>query len=135
MFDSKPIASIHPQSVGAATTNGAGVDASGFSAVFGAFFLGAIDGVTALKVQESDDDSTWTDVSGASFTTLPGATDDNKVWTVSIAKKGGRMRYYRWSATTGGTANLICGTFFLGEAAEAGYDSTFYGSGSHLNVG
>ena len=80
MFDSKPIASIHPQSVGAATTNGAGVDASGFSAVFGAFFIGATDGaMTTLKVQESDDNSTWTDVSGASFTTLPGAIDDNKV--------------------------------------------------------
>jgi len=45
------------------------------------------------------------------------------------------MRYYRWVVTTGGTASLICGTFFLGEPAESGYDATFYGSGSHLNVG
>jgi hypothetical protein len=64
----------------AATT--ASVDTKGFSKARIVVYLGALDiAVSAMKLRHSDDDSTYSDISGADFSvsplTLPSATDDN----------------------------------------------------------
>ena len=132
---SKPIASIQPVSVNNSNTNGTGVDTKGFGYALGRFYVGVTTGnIDVLKVQESNDDSTYADITGASFTALPGATDDNKVWTINIDLRG-RQRYLRWHASEDNTGSaVVAGTFELLRADEAGGDSTFYGSDSHLDV-
>jgi hypothetical protein len=76
--------------------------------------LGALDiALTALKVQESDDDSTFTDVTGTDFSvspaTLPAATDDNNLFGVQVNMLG-RKRYLRLVATMG---NGVAGGFLV----------------------
>lgn len=85
--------------------------------------LGATDiAVTALKVQESDDDSTYSDVSGATFDgglntdgtalALPSATDDNQTCVFQINCVG-RKRYLKVVATFG---NGTSGGYIAGVA-------------------
>ncbi|TXH18422.1 MAG: hypothetical protein E6R03_02170 [Hyphomicrobiaceae bacterium] len=87
----------------AATT--ASVDRRGWDEVCFLVALGAMDiAVTALKLRESDDDSSYSDVPGADFSvsplTLPSATDDNKL--VAIFVNGvGRKAYLDLSITLG----------------------------------
>lgn len=99
------------------------IDCLGFNAAFVFFGLGATDiAMAALKLQESDDDSTYADVTGTVFgtatdvdgttTALPSATDDNKIegWYLDLTK---RKRYLKIVATAGdGTA----GTYGAGYA-------------------
>jgi len=83
------------------------------------FILGATDiAMVALKVQEADakTDATTltsgTDISGADFSvspaTLPSATADNTIVSVTIPITGGRKRFINLVATAG---NGAAGTF------------------------
>jgi hypothetical protein len=74
-------------------------------------YLGATDiAMAALKLQESDDDSTYTDIVGSRFgtdnndtgsaSTLPSATDDGKLFSFFVDLRG-RKRYLRLVATAG----------------------------------
>jgi hypothetical protein len=77
--------------------------------------------LVALKVQESDDDSTYTDIDELDFSDtaqkdidgvalgLPSATDDNKVLLAEIDMRG-RKRYLRLVATAGDGAT---GTYLV----------------------
>lgn len=58
------------------------VDTAGWEDVTIVFHLGVTDtAMTVLKLQESNDDSTWTDVTGGSFSSsLPTALDDGSTW-------------------------------------------------------
>lgn len=89
------------------TTNS--IDTKGWSYCTILFSLGATDiAMAALKVQESDTDGSYADITGATFASaLPGATDDNKIYAFHINLIG-RKRYLDVVATAGdGTA----GTF------------------------
>ena len=71
---------------------------------------------TVLKVQHSDDNSTWADVTGAAFTStaLPlAATGDNKQWMFHFRTGGTLKRYLRVSATAGAGATLY-GVVWIG---------------------
>lgn len=72
-------------------------------------YIGATDiAMAALKVQESDDDSTYTDISGLDYTgSFPSATDDNKFFTFDIDLRN-KKRYIRLVATAG---NGTTGTY------------------------
>jgi hypothetical protein len=103
-------------------------------------YIGALDiAFTALKVQESDDDSTYADITATvmgtanndtgSASTLPSATDDNKFFGFFVDMRG-RKRYLRLVATIGdGTAGgflTAWAELWRGEdsprtAAQAGY--------------
>ena len=87
-----------------------GVDRSGFDYAVIRAFVGANDiGFTTFKLQESDDNSTWTDVPGADYSSaasLPGSTP-NVIYGWEVDLKA-RKRYLRPALTVGnGTAGLF----------------------------
>ncbi len=82
----------------------ASVDTRGWSECAFIVSLGALDiAVAAMKLRESDDDSTYADVSGADFSvsplTLPAATDDNLLFGIFVKCGGSRKRYLDLSLT------------------------------------
>lgn len=95
-----------PQNI-TATTNGTGADFQGANVRNQEFAIcqaGVIDGVYVIKIQESSDNSTFTDIVGATVT-YP-ATDDNLVKIIPFYRQ---LRYIRAvaTATTAGTGNLF----------------------------
>ena len=70
-----------------------GWNEAAFIASFGAMDVAAV----LFKLRESDDDSAYTDVSGADFSvsplTLPSATSDNTIFGIFVRCGGGRKRY------------------------------------------
>lgn len=82
------------------------VDAGGQGARYVDFLVkfGATDiACTAFKLQESDDDSSYDDVPGASFTgsDLPQDDDDHTTWHIGVNMANGRKRYLRLVLTAG----------------------------------
>jgi len=103
----------------------AALDTRGFSYADILVALGATDiALTALKLQESDDNSTYTDVplsdySVAAVGTLPTATDDNHIFGWSVNSKGNRKRYLKPVITIGnGTAGAYISVIGLLSKAE-----------------
>jgi len=107
-----------------ATTNS--VKVAGFAKAAFIIALGATDiAVTALKVQESDDDSSYSDVTGAIFGTstnsagstssLPTATSDNNLYAIFVNLQG-RKKYLKLVATfgDGSVGGYIQATCILG---------------------
>lgn len=125
-----------------ATLTTASVDTRGWKHCRFVVYMGATDiAMTTLKVQESSDDSSYADVTGAIFGTstntdgstsaVPSSTDDNKFFAVDIAMNGSRKRYLDVSAVTGdGTAGAYVTIFAIlsrpevapNTAAEEGFD-------------
>jgi len=72
--------------------------------------LGATDiALTVMKLTESDDDSSYNDVTGCTFggtglPALPSATDDNNVYAFHIRKCSARKRYLKPAITVGNGA-------------------------------
>lgn len=97
----------------------ASIDTQGWDYLQVFVYLGATDiAMAALKLQESDTDGSYADVTGlvygtstginGSASTLPSATDDNKFFLFEVDLRG-RKRYFDLVATAGdGTA----GTYF-----------------------
>jgi hypothetical protein len=82
--------------------NGVGVDTTGFTHATGVFTLGTVANVASstltLKVQESDDDSTYADITGATsgaLTTAAGTYSKATVVIVVNLLSGSRKRYVR----------------------------------------
>ena len=100
-------ASVNPASVND-TNNGSTVDlVNADGRCFAIQHIGAVGGTSPSltgKIQESDDDSTWTDVSGATFTAV---TASNSLQVVSFDRA---KRYVRHHRTASGTSP----TFILG---------------------
>lgn len=93
----------------AATT--AAVDTNGWDYCQFLVIFGAMDiAVSVMKMRESDDDSTYADVTGlvwgtsnniaGSTSTVPSSTDDNKIFVFDIDLRG-RKRYMDLSLTLG----------------------------------
>jgi hypothetical protein len=126
---SKDVVSVFPQ---ARLNNGSftvtSVDRRDFDYATLEVVLGATDvGLTALKLQESDDNSTWTDVPSGDFSisgTLPTSSNSNTLWGWDINLTG-RMRYLRPAITVGnGTLGaFLTAIFKLGRAEEAPYSA------------
>jgi hypothetical protein len=114
------------------------IDCSGYSYAHVIFQLGALDiAITALKVQTSDDDSTYVDITLADFSvspaTLPAATDDNKIYSVYIPLDGKR-KWLKAVATmgngsTGGFLSALC---LLSKAAQHPNTATERGNAQEL---
>ncbi len=116
------------------------IDTLGFGHCVIDLVIGATDiAFATLKLQESDDDSTYTDVTGGNFSTsgtLPSDTADNTIvaWDVDCAV-GTRKRYLKVVATAG---NGSVGTYMAGLAtlsraeqapnstSERGYGQVLY---------
>jgi hypothetical protein len=99
------------------TTNS--IDTAGFDYLTVICSVGATDiAMAALKLQTSDTDGSYADLTGAIFGTstniagstsaLPAADDDNKIFVIEVDLRG-KKRYFDLSATAGdGTV----GTYF-----------------------
>lgn len=124
----------------------ASIDTKGFAYARIFLYLGAMDiAMTALKVQESDDDSSYSDVTGLVYGTstdiagstsaLPTATDDNKCFVFEVDLKG-RKRYLDLVATCGdGAAGTYVTAFaLLSRAADGPVTKTERGFGNILRV-
>ena len=100
----------------AASTNSSSVDSDGFEDAYAWFYANPSGGGTTsdCKLQESDDNANWVDVTGGTFTqatTAGGA----KLFTMNV-KLRGRMRYLRLVHTGAGGAaagNASCGIDLL----------------------
>jgi WD40 repeat protein len=116
------------------------IDTKGFDYCDIFVLLGATDiAMAALKVSESDDDSSYTDITGADFSvspaTLPSASADNTAVHVGVDMRG-RKRYLDVTATGGdGTAGAyITVIAFLSRAEQAPVTATNRGLGQSLIV-
>lgn len=102
----------------------ASIDTQGWDYLQVVVYLGATDiAMTALKLQESDTDGSYADVTGLVFgtssniagstSTLPSATDDNKFFVFDVDLRG-RKRYFDLVATAGdGTAGTFLTAFAI----------------------
>jgi hypothetical protein len=92
---------LTPQTV-TATVNGPGGDLlAGDNRCFAVQQVGAVSGTAPTldgKIQESSDNSTWTDIAGAVFSTVTASTNTQAI-TFDRTK-----RYVRYVGTIGGTS-------------------------------
>ena len=109
-----------PLDINGTTDAGTAFDTSklnGFGEVAAIVTIGNIAAnATTFKVQHSDDNSTWADVTGAAFTgtDLPlAASGDNKQWLFHFRTGGTLKRYLRVSTTAGAGATLY-GVIWVG---------------------
>lgn len=99
---------INPQSQAAATFDGAGVDTSGFNTAQFLINLGviAVGQTFDAKVQESDDNSTWTDVTGAAIPQVPDDGDDT-LRIIELRSLLGKKKFLRCEYVIAGAGNLL----------------------------
>ncbi|MFZ9311563.1 MAG: hypothetical protein ACO24O_08695 [Arenimonas sp.] len=120
-----------------ASATTASVDTKGYDYAVITVYFGAMDiAVTAMKLQESDDDSTYADITGATFAGgYPSATSDNTAWKFYVDLRG-RKRYLDLVLTLGdGAAGTYVAAFAeLSRAENAPYDITTRGLGGQVIV-
>lgn len=122
----KVLASLVP-ATRTASANGTGVDTLGYNDAVAVILAGDIDLAStdetyAFKVQHSDDNSTFTDVTGATTT----VTADNDVKLIRVSNLNTTIkRYVRVVATLGGTTPSWPGSavFLLGSPVSAPVNS------------
>jgi hypothetical protein len=106
-----------PPAAVTASGNGTGVDCKGvLGSVMAVFHSAAGTGTTptlAIKVQGSPDNSTFTDISGATFTTVTDAGGTAGVQTLNVEIRA-TDRYLRMVKTAGGTSpSFVCSGEFI----------------------
>ena len=109
---------INPVSQAAATVNGTGVDTSGFNTAQFLINLGVIAAGQTVdaKVQESDDNSTWTNVTGAAIPQVPDTGDDT-LRIIELRSLAGRKKFLRMELVVAGAgATLVAVSVLLGRA-------------------
>ena len=112
----------------AASFSTTSIDTAGYGKLAVYFSLGATDiAMTALKLQESDDDSSYNDISGCTYgasgsPALPTSDDDNKVFGFFV-NLAGRKRYIDVVATAGdgatGTYGSCIAVLYNGEGINS----------------
>lgn len=136
----KDIVSLEPQArINDSAAVCSAADRRGFDFAVVKLLLGANDvGLTVCKLQESNDNSTWTDIPGTDYTTdgtPPGGSDQNKlyIWDVDLR---GRMRYLRPALTVGDGTNgaFLAVLVSLGRAEHSPKDATSRGAAQVLSV-
>jgi len=131
----KKVQSVWPQArINNSAVTCASVDRKGFDYAVVRVAIGATDiGFTTFKLQESDDNSTFTDITGADFSvsplTLPSSSNSNTLWEWQVDLRGSRKRYLRPAITIGnGSAGaFVSSTVELSRAEQATYNATTEG--------
>jgi hypothetical protein len=115
-----PKQSVAPQSIGGAV-NGAGVDLAGAEAAVVVLSNGAATAAATVKIQESTDNSTFTDVADTDLIGLTGNPAGVAQTASTIVKVGyvGSKRYLR-VITTAGTAALFSAVITRGRLRHNG---------------
>ena len=117
--DTKKVQIVYPQArINNAAVTCASVDRSGFDYAVIRVAIGATDvGLTTFKLQEADDNSTFTDITGADFSisplALPSSSNGDTIWEWQVDLRGTRKRYLRPAITVG---NGSLGAFVVAEA-------------------
>lgn len=95
------------------TTNGTGIDRTGKKGMICIASIPAYtDGTYTMGIEESEDDTTYTDITGASWTAVsadPGATNNLYIGTIDLTKN--IEQYVRFSVVSTGTttgATVMC---------------------------
>ena len=105
-------ASVYPASVDD-TTNGTAIDMlDADGRCFAIQVIGAVDGTTPSltgKIQESSDNSTWTDVTNATFTAV---TESSSLQTIVFDRTKRYLRHHR--TVSGSTPTFLLGVL-IGE--------------------
>jgi hypothetical protein len=105
-------ASVYPATVND-TNTGTTIDLiDGDGSCFAVQVIGTVSGTSpslAGKIQESSDNSTWTDVTNATFSAV---TASNSVQTINFERT---KRYLRHSRTVGGTSPSFALGVLIGE--------------------
>jgi hypothetical protein len=122
------------------------IDTAGFEYLEVFVFLGATDiAMTALKLQESDTDGSYADVTGLIYGTsagiagttaaLPIATDDNKCFKFEVDLRG-RKRYFDLVATAGdgSTGTFLTAFALLSRASDHPVSASERGFGNIVRV-
>lgn len=107
--------SLEPDVYTNAASTGDAVDCRGYNSALAVFRVATTTGnFTVLKLQESDNNSDWTDISGAAWTgaDLPGATDDDSTFKIALDLRK-QKRYLRWAATEDNTGSADAVGFFI----------------------
>ena len=115
-------APVHPQSVAVGTADTGGVDLSKFRRVLFVLDVGVF-GASAtvdMKLQESTDNSTFTDIAGGAITQLAAAGGNNRLATLEI--RAGQLsagkRYVRARVTVATAATTLTCLALGGEAVD-----------------
>lgn len=110
----------------ASAHNSSGVDTRGFehATVLVNFGDSTASGSCAIKVQESSDDSTYADVSGATFTAVTTA-NDNAIYAGAL-RLHNRLRYLRVVATQSTDTAEFATTVVLNEVDVSSRQSVTY---------
>jgi len=104
VYDSVKALYSHRPVTATASANGTGVDTIGYQDAMLTLEVGTVSGTSptlAIKLQESDDNSSFSDVTGATLTTVT-ATGNSQIMRISNLNTT-RKRYLRAVATIGGT--------------------------------
>ena len=119
-FELDPQVSVAPQSIGGAV-NGTGIDLSGAEAALVILDNGAATTPATIKVQESVDNTTFTDVADTDLIGITGNSSGVAQTASTIVKVSyiGSKRYIR-VATTAGTAALFAAEVVRAHLRRAG---------------
>ena len=114
----KAVTGLVADNHGAGTVNGPGIDRRGFEEALVVLNSGAngTGGTVNVKVQESDDNSTWDDIPGAAFAEITEANDES-VYTGRLNLVV-RKRYLRVVAVVGVAACDLGAEVVLGAAKQ-----------------
>jgi hypothetical protein len=135
LTESKKFQSVWPQArINNAAVTCASVDRRGFDYAVVRVAIGATDvGFTTFKLQESDDNSTFTDIVGTDYSVsplvLPSSSNSDTIWEWQVDLRGSRKRYLRPAITVG---NGSLGAFVsaeveLSRAEQSPYNATTQG--------
>lgn len=109
---------ISPIDTTGATTNGTAFDTrtnggAGFAVCIVQTGNVAAD-VTTLKLQQSDDNSSWVDITDGAFTAPLATGGDNTIRAAWVPLGGTRRRYLRVTVTGGAGATLVSAVWLAG---------------------
>ena len=125
---------FNPEDINGTARDGVALDLAtlrGSSNVMFIYLIGNIAAnMTALKIQESSDNVTYTDLTGATFTNPTAAGSDNTIGVCFIA--GPTKRYLRATATGGAGATLVAGLWVVENTGEAPNSATERGVAQQL---
>jgi len=117
--ETKPVVSFRPQDL-TVTGNGIGVDTSRFNSCSVVLEVGAVSGSSPtldIKIQESDDNSSFSDVVGATFVQVTGADNSQELAVENLNTT--RKKFLRAVATVaGGSPSFIASVVFVLGRAE-----------------
>jgi len=112
----KFINAVVPAAVNNATATKVTIDTKGWSHLRVLLSVGVTDCViTAPKLQDSADDSTYADLSGAILSANVADTDDSKLYAIDVDLTGGNVERYIQVhlAVSNATAANVCATGIL----------------------